>query len=83
MAGQWRSALWPNDPARRFLHLLLLLYLFKQILTAFIMPPFSGHDEVAHFQYIRIVAEDHRLPKLVDIEQWRDERTSSNAMVAG
>ncbi|CAN5615745.1 glycosyltransferase family 39 protein [soil metagenome] len=83
MPGQWRSAIWPGNPARRFLHLLLVLYLFKQVLTAFIMPPFSGHDEVAHFQYIRIVAEDHRLPELVDIEQWRDERTTSNPMVAG
>lgn len=83
MAGQWRSALWPNDSARRFLHVLLLLYLFKQILTAIIMPPFTGHDEVAHFQYIRIVAEDHRLPELVDIAQWREERTPNDPTVAG
>ena len=83
MAGQWRRALWPADPARRFLHVLLLLYLFKQILTAILMPPFTGHDEVAHFQYIRIVAEHHRLPKLVDLEQWRDERTSTDSTVAG
>lgn len=83
MRGQWRSALWPADPARRFLHVLLLLYLFKQILTAIIMPPFTGHDEVAHFQYIRIVAEDHRLPKLVDVDRWREERTSTDSTVAG
>jgi 4-amino-4-deoxy-L-arabinose transferase-like glycosyltransferase len=83
MAGQRWSVLWPEDRARRFLHVLLLLYLFKQILTAIIMPPFTGHDEVAHFQYIRIVAEHHRLPKLVDLERWREERTSSDSTVAG
>ena len=49
MANGWRSVLWPEDKVRRFLHVLLAFYIIKQILIAFIMPAFSGHDEVAHF----------------------------------
>ena len=56
MANGWRSVLWPEDKVRRFLHVLLAFYIIKQILIAFIMPAFSGHDEVAHFQYVRTVA---------------------------
>lgn len=83
MLRQWKHIVWPAEPARRFLTILLLVFLFKQMLTAIIMPAFTGHDEVAHFQYIRIVAEEHRLPKLVDLARWRTERTNSDSTVAG
>lgn len=83
MLQQWKQLVWPVEPARRFLTILLLVFLFKQLLTAIIMPAFTGHDEVAHFQYIRIVAEEHRLPKLVDLARWRTERTNSDSTVAG
>jgi 4-amino-4-deoxy-L-arabinose transferase-like glycosyltransferase len=83
MLNSWRRVIWPDDRARRFLHVLLLLYLFKQILIAVIMPPFTGHDEVAHYQYIRDVATDFRIPKIVDLQEWRDTQTQADPTVAG
>jgi 4-amino-4-deoxy-L-arabinose transferase-like glycosyltransferase len=71
MASGFRAVIWPDDRVRRFLHILLLLYVFKEILTAILMPPFTGHDEVAHFSYIRTVATEHRLPKIPDLAEWR------------
>lgn len=71
MASRFRTAIWPDDNVRRFLHILLLLYVFKEILTVIIMPPFTGHDEVAHYSYIRTVATEHRLPKIPNLEAWR------------
>ncbi len=81
--NSWTRAIWPEDRARRFLHLLLLLYLFKQVLIAVIMPPFSGHDEVAHFQYIRDVATDFRIPTIVDLDEWRATHSDADQTVAG
>lgn len=49
---------------RRFLIALLVAYTAKQVLTAVIFPPFTGHDEVAHYEYVRILASDGRLPAL-------------------
>jgi 4-amino-4-deoxy-L-arabinose transferase-like glycosyltransferase len=49
---------------RRFLVVLLLLYCARQVAAAFVLPPFSGHDEVAHFEYIRVLAGEHRIPTL-------------------
>lgn len=83
MLSSWRRVIWPEDRTRRFLHALLLLYVFKQILIAVIMPPFTGHDEVAHYQYIRDVATDFRIPKIVDLEEWRATHSSADQTVAG
>jgi len=49
---------------RRFLIALLAVYVAKQLVVAFVSPPFTGHDEVAHFAMIRIVATEHRMPTL-------------------
>ena len=49
---------------RRFLIALLIVYVAKQLVVAFVSPPFTGHDEVAHFAMIRIVATEHRMPTL-------------------
>ena len=50
--------------ARRFLVVLLAVYCAKQILIAVLFPPFSGHDEVAHYGYIQVLDEQRRLPTL-------------------
>lgn len=55
-----------TDGAKRFLAVLLFVFLVKQALISVIFPPFSGHDEVAHFAYIQTVATDHRVPLLED-----------------
>src|SRR4051812_42622331 len=52
---------------RRFIVALLAVFVVKQLVVACISPPFTGHDEVAHFQCIRIVATEGRIPTL-----WRD-----------
>lgn len=56
-----------NAPAeRRFLWLLLVLFLAKGVIFTFIFPPFSGHDEVAHYAYIKVMVEEGRLPLIPD-----------------
>ncbi|MEA2583720.1 MAG: hypothetical protein QOF33_1805 [Thermomicrobiales bacterium] len=59
---------WPI--ARRFLLALIVVFLAKQAINVFVFPPFSGHDEAAHFAYIRTVATEHRVPVLPDVETW-------------
>ena len=55
--------LWPRG-LRRFIVVLLAVFVAKQLVIAFVSPPFTGHDEVAHFQGIRIVATERRIPTL-------------------
>ncbi len=50
---------------RRFLVALVLLYIAKALILVFIFPPFSGHDETAHYTYIRTVVEEQRVPVLL------------------
>ena len=52
--------LWPRG-LRRFIVVLLAVFVAKQLVIAFVSPPFTGHDEVAHFQGIRIVATEQRV----------------------
>ncbi len=67
---------WPT--VRKFLLVLLILYVAKQCLFVFAFRPFSGHDEVAHSAYLRTVATEGRVPVLPDLAAWRataaDER---------
>jgi 4-amino-4-deoxy-L-arabinose transferase-like glycosyltransferase len=60
---------WPA--ATRFIAVLLVLYAAKQIFTVAAFYPFSGHDELAHFSYVRTVAAEARLPQLPDLAAWR------------
>lgn len=55
-----------SSTARRhwFLASLVVVYCAKQVLTAVLFPPFTGHDEIAHYEYVRIVAREGRLPTL-------------------
>jgi 4-amino-4-deoxy-L-arabinose transferase-like glycosyltransferase len=83
MGTGWRRVLWPDDSVRRFLHILLLLYIVKQVFIAFVMPAFTGHDEVAHFQYIRTVATEFRIPVIPDLDYWRANRQSEGTKAGG
>lgn len=49
---------------RPFLAALLAVYVAKQVVTALLFPPFTGHDEVAHFEYVRVLAIQGRVPTL-------------------
>jgi 4-amino-4-deoxy-L-arabinose transferase-like glycosyltransferase len=57
--------------ARQFLLALVVVYLAKQAINVFVFPPFTGHDEVAHYAYLRTVATEHRVPVLPDVRAWR------------
>lgn len=57
---------------RRFLYVLLALYLVKQAIFVIAFQPFSGHDEVAHYSYIRTLATEGRVPVLPDLAAWRE-----------
>lgn len=83
MGTGWRRAIWPDDAVRRFLHALVLFYVLKQILIVIIMPPFTGHDEVAHFSYVRTVATDYRLPIIPDLDYWRANRQTEGTTIGG
>ncbi len=50
---------------QRFLAALVLLYVAKALVFVFIFPPFSGHDETAHYSYIRTVVDEHQVPSLL------------------
>jgi 4-amino-4-deoxy-L-arabinose transferase-like glycosyltransferase len=60
---------WPE--ATRFIVVLLILYAVKQIFSVASYYPFSGHDELAHFSYVRTLASEGRLPELPDLATWR------------
>ena len=64
--GAWRLTnvrAWPA--VRRFVLVLVVLYLAKQAIYVVAFRPFSGHDEVAHYSYLRTVATEGRVPILV------------------
>ncbi len=56
---------------RKFLTVLLLLFFAKGIILTFVHAPYSGHDEVAHYTYLRYVAEEQRIPVIPDLSEWR------------
>ena len=70
-AATWRQrvAAWPVST--QFFFLLLGLYVIKQLIFVVLFPPFSGHDEVAHFSYMRTVATEYRVPEILDLEEFR------------
>ena len=57
--------------ARRYVLLLLVAVFAKQAVQVVLFPPFTGHDEVAHFAYLRTIADEHRIPIVPDLDEWR------------
>ncbi|MCO5222541.1 MAG: glycosyltransferase family 39 protein [Thermomicrobiales bacterium] len=53
-----------RSTAGRFLLVLCVVFIAKQMLTVLVFPPFSGHDEVAHYSYLQTVVTEHRPPEL-------------------
>lgn len=52
--------------ARGLVGLLLFLALVQQLVLVVVYPPFQGHDELAHYGYVRTLAHARRLPTLYD-----------------
>lgn len=59
--------------ATTFIILLLAVFTAKQIFSVAAFYPFSGHDELAHYSYIRTLATEGRLPVLPNLEEWRGQ----------
>ena len=64
--------------AQKFLAVLLVLFLAKGIIVTFVHAPYTGHDEVAHYAYLQMVAEEHRIPALPDLVNWRQIHAETN-----
>ncbi len=62
--------------ARMFLLVLLGLFLAKGILIAIMAAPYSGHDEIAHYSYVQVLAEEGRIPIIPDLDEWREARSN-------
>jgi 4-amino-4-deoxy-L-arabinose transferase-like glycosyltransferase len=58
---------------RKFLIVLLCMFAAKGIAITFIHQPFTGHDEVAHYSYLEIVATQGRVPNIPDLTTWNAE----------
>ena len=56
-----------------FIVLLLAVFSCKQLFSVAAFYPFSGHDELAHYSYIRTLATEGRLPQLPDLQEWRSQ----------
>ncbi len=61
----------------KFLYVLLLVFIAKGILFTLVFPAFTGHDEVAHYAYLRYVAVDHRVPIVPDLTKWREKQAKT------
>ena len=65
-APRWWTGVRGRPVALRFILVLLVLYLAKQAIYVVAFPPFTGHDEVAHYAYLRTVATEGRVPVLLE-----------------
>jgi 4-amino-4-deoxy-L-arabinose transferase-like glycosyltransferase len=66
---------------QKFLAILLVLFLAKGVVITFVHPPFSGHDEVAHYAYLQFVAEGRRMPVIPEWEEWEATWNASGESV--
>jgi 4-amino-4-deoxy-L-arabinose transferase-like glycosyltransferase len=55
---------------QKFLAILLVIFLFKGIIISLVFPPYSGHDEVAHYAYLKVLMEEGRIPLIPDPEEF-------------
>jgi len=72
--ARWRYA----SIAQRYLMVLLAVFLAKGIAITFIHDPFTGHDEVAHYAYLQVVATERRVPLIPDPDMWRSADAVAN-----
>src|SRR4051794_17973311 len=79
LRGRFRA--WPV--ARRFLAVLVVLFLARETLNVFIFPPFTGHDEVAHYGYAELLATQHRVPIIPNLEEFRIAFTTHKEPLPG
>lgn len=61
----------PRLGTETFVGLLILVYVAKQLFLVAAFYPFSGHDELAHYSYVRTLVTEARIPVLPDLQEWR------------
>lgn len=66
--------------ARRALLVVAAVFVAKQVFSVFAFPAFSGHDELAHFAYVRTLATERRIPVLPDLGVWRAARRAGTPL---
>lgn len=72
---------WPV--AQQFLLVLVAVFLVKEAINVVIFPPFTGHDEVVHYAYARVVATEYRVPVIPDLEKFRAGLQNGQALKSG
>ena len=72
LAGRIAAAVRSATVERKFLAVLLVLFFAKGIILTFVHAPYTGHDEVAHYAYLRYVADERRLPVIPDLNEWSE-----------
>jgi 4-amino-4-deoxy-L-arabinose transferase-like glycosyltransferase len=72
MSRGWAAHVWAGTSIDRFIACLLVLYIVKQLVFVVAFQPFTGHDEVAHYSYIEVLATEGRVPQLPELERWQD-----------
>ena len=70
VAGR-RVAIRARPAVRQIILVLLALYVVKQIAFVVAFRPFTGHDEVAHYSYLRTVATEGRVPVVPHLDERR------------
>jgi len=73
-----RAAIRAATIEQKFLAVLLVLFLAKGVIVTFVHAPYSGHDEVAHYAYLQMVANEHRIPVLPDLAEWQAIHAADN-----
>jgi len=72
---------WPI--ARQFLLVLIAVFVVKQFINIFIFPPFTGHDEVAHYGYVQTIVSDYRVPIIPNLEEFQQSVGTSRDNLPG
>lgn len=52
----------------------MVMFIVKGVITTFAFPAFSGHDEVMHYSYLKVLAEEGRVPVIPDLDEWRAQQ---------
>lgn len=54
------------------------MFVARGVLIAVTTQPYSGHDEIAHYAYLKVLVEEGRLPLIPDLGEWRASHASGD-----
>ena len=73
----------PSPRRRRLLLLILALALVRGLLYLAVMPPWQHYDEPTHFEYVRLLATQKRLPQPTDYDLAMRREIAASMQAAG